>query len=119
MPPLPPEVLAWPLARGKKYHFFLCHHQGSGGNQCALLKEWLEARGCEVWYDNGQHASDRNLAGMQEGLRQSMCLLLFLSGRNETNQMPDPNGTYEGPFTRWFCHMEMATAGSATCLWSA
>ena len=25
-----------------------------------------------------------------------MCVLLFLSGRKETNRMPDPQGTYEG-----------------------
>ena len=24
--------------------------------------------------------------------------------------MPDSRGVYEGPFTRWYCHQEMATA---------
>jgi hypothetical protein len=32
--------------------------------------------------------------------------------RRETKSQPDINGQYEGPFTRWFCHEEMATAHS-------
>jgi hypothetical protein len=100
----------WPLLAGKKYHFFICHHQGSGGDQSHILKEGLEGRGCKIWYDNGQHAAERNLAGMDEGVRRSCCLLVFLSGRREANSMPDPNGLYEGVFTRWFCHKELAKA---------
>ncbi len=26
--------------------------------------------------------------------------------------MPDSSGVYEGPFTRWYCHQQMATARS-------
>jgi hypothetical protein len=33
-----------------------------------------------------------------------------LSGRKETKTLADLNGEYEGPFTRWFCHEEMAVA---------
>ena len=47
---------------------------------------------------------------MKAGVRASECLLIFLSGRKETDGQPDPAGAYEGPFTRWFCHEEMATA---------
>ena len=47
---------------------------------------------------------------MKDGVRESECLLIFLSGRKETNGKPDSNGLYEGPFTRWFCHEEMAAA---------
>ena len=73
----------------------------------------LQAMGYRVWYDNGQKADHRNLAGMKAGVRASECLLIFLSGRNETKGQPDPQGQYEGPFTRWFCHEEMATAHEA------
>jgi hypothetical protein len=44
-----------------------------------------------------------------------VCLLILLSGRKETQNQPDLNGEYEGPFTRWFCHEEMTTA-HAECL---
>ena len=143
-------------------------NQGSGGDQCNVLCLQLQALGFSVWYDNGQMADARNLPGMKLGVRQSMCLLLFLSGRCETNGQPDPHGVYEGqsgwnstciahtsdvwshsstegachsstkalcvfislslslslslcvcvcgcegPFTRWFCHEEMAAAHDA------
>ena len=35
------------------------------------------------WYDNGQNAAHRNLKGMQVGVRDSVCLLIFLSGRRD------------------------------------
>jgi GTPase SAR1 family protein len=98
------------LPDGKMFHFFICHHQGSGGDQANLLCKNLEALGYRVWYDNGQNALHRNIEGMREGVRLSVCLLIFLSGRKEKNTLADPTGDYEGPFTRWFCHEEMATA---------
>lgn len=84
------------LPDGKQYHFFICHHQGSGGNQARNLYDQLTARGCSVWYDNAVQATERNLDGMQRGVRSSATLLLFLSGREETNGQPDINGQYEG-----------------------
>ena len=39
-----------------------------------------------------------------------MTLLVFLSGRRETDGQAGPTGVYQGPFTRWFCHEEMAAA---------
>ena len=104
-------ALAVPLPPGKKHHFFVCHHQGSGGDQCSVLCHKLQARGFKVWYDNDQTAEQRNLQGMRRGVQESECLLLFLSGRKETAGQPDLNGQYEGPFTRWFCHEEMHAAG--------
>ena len=98
------------LPAGKKYHFFICHHQGSGGDQANNLHLLLTKRGYNVWYDNGQAANHRNLQGMRKGVEESVCLLIFLSGRTETDGHPDPSGLYEGPFTRWFCHEEMHTA---------
>ena len=104
-------VLAVPLPPGKRHHFFICHHQGSGGDQCSVLCRDLKARGFKVWYNNDQTADQRNLQGMRCGVQESECLLLFLSGRKETAGQPDLNGQYEGPFTRWFCHEEMHAAG--------
>ena len=114
---LPPNLP--PLATGKKWHFFICHHQGSGGDQAHLLCEWLENEGFRVWHDNSLDAEHRNLEGMKKGVRESECLLIFLSGRfesqNETTgkPVPDSAGKYEGTFTRWYCHEEMNTAHGA------
>jgi hypothetical protein len=47
---------------------------------------------------------------MKRGVRHSLSLLIFLSGRRETDGEADKAGEYEGPFTRWYCHEEMATA---------
>ena len=48
-----------------------------------------------------------------EIFRNSVVLLIFLSGRKESGGHPDPAGLYEGPFSRWFCHEEMAAAHAA------
>eukprot|EP01046_Picozoa_sp_COSAG06_P044449 COSAG06_NODE_5992_length_3164_cov_0.971289_2_plen_394_part_00 len=106
-----PPVLALPS--GKKHHFFICHHQGSGSDQCRTLELQLKSRGYKVWFDNGVSGEERTLDGMREGVRGSMCVLIFLSGRKEVDGVADPNGNYEGPFTRWFCHAEMGTAREA------
>ena len=90
--------------------FFICHHQSSGGNQARILYDQLCSLGCKVWYDNEQPATERNVDGMRRGVKRSQTLLIFLSGRKETDGEADKNGNYEGPFTRWFCHEEMATA---------
>jgi GTPase SAR1 family protein len=102
-----------PLTPPKEYHFFICHHQGSGSDQAHLLCEKLKSLGYKVWYDNGVQADARNLQGMQRGVRSSACLLLLLTGRKENAAgVPDSSGVYEGPFTSWYCHHEMATARS-------
>ena len=88
----------------------VCVRKGSGGDQSNILCKDLERLGYRVWYDNRQNALHRNLEGMKRGVRQSMCLMIFLSGRRETDGVADMNGLYEGPFTRWFCHEEMTTA---------
>ena len=99
------------LPPGKDYHFFICHHQGSGGNQAKILSQQLTEIGCKVWYDNAMRSSDRNLEGMRRGVRASVSMLIFLSGRKERDRMPDPHhGEYEGTFTRPFCHEEMHEA---------
>ena len=95
------------LPDGKRYHFFLCHHQGSGGDQCLALCRDLKRMGFQVWYDNDVAAVHRNLDGMRAGVKLSMCLLIFLSGRVEKNGSPSEDGEYEGPFSRFFCQVRM------------
>ena len=75
----------YPLSEGKEFHFFICHHQGSGGDQSMNLCTRLQQLGCRVWYDNGQSAEHRNLTGMKRGVRLSECLLIFLSGAQRPN----------------------------------
>jgi hypothetical protein len=104
------DVPEFEVGPGKRHHFFLCHHQGSGGDQTNLLCLRLQDIGYKVWYDNEQMSTERNLTGMKKGVAESECLLIFLSGRKETDTLPDSNGQYEGTFTRWFCHEEMAAA---------
>jgi hypothetical protein len=108
------QSLEFELSPGKQYHFFICHHQGSGGDQANLLCLELRKLGYFVWYDYGVVATKRNLPGMKEGVTKSECLLIFLSGRKEVVQdgegVANPAGKYEGTFTRWFCHEEMRTA---------
>jgi hypothetical protein len=94
------QALEVPLANGKSYHFFICHHQGSGGKQACILDLRLRSLGYKVWYDNAQPSEERVLKGMQEGVSNSMCILIFLSGRKETDGEADKNGLYEGTFTR-------------------
>ena len=95
---------------GDQYHFFICHHQRSGGDQVATLCRDLEKRGYSCWVDNTQHAEERNLDGMRRGVRDAQCFVIFLSGRKETNRKPDAAGQYEGTFTSWYCHQEMKEA---------
>ena len=110
---VPTAIGKFPLPAGKDFHFFICHHQSSGGNQSMILHDRLQERGYSVWYDNGVAAEERNLEGMRKGVRRSACVLIFLSGRKETKRKADQHGEYEGPFTRWFCHEEMAAAHKA------
>ena len=122
----------WDLQPGKKFHFFMCHHQTSGGDAVHALSTELESRGYKIWRDNDQHMEQRDTAGMRRGVRESCCLLLFHSGQKETvgangEAYPDAansacqhhldaadrqqcNCNYQSPFTRWFCHVEMLTA---------
>ena len=43
----------------------------------------------------------------------SLHMIIFLSSRKEIDGLVDQAGEYEGPFTRWFCHEEMASARAA------
>jgi hypothetical protein len=43
-----------PLRDGSSFHFFICHHQGSGGDQAHLVCMLLENLGYRVWHDNSQ-----------------------------------------------------------------
>ena len=94
----------------RRYHFFICHHQGSGGNQAHALFMQLKALGCSVWWDNDQEINERNLEGMRRGVRESVTLLILMTGRKERDGQPDPEGDYEGVFSRPYCHKEMRAA---------
>ena len=100
------------LPEGKQYHFFICHHQASGGNQASHLCDQLTDLGCSVWYDNAVALNERNLDGMRRGVRESVTCLIFHSGRREHDKDGKSLG-YEGTFTRWFCNEEMSTARKA------
>jgi hypothetical protein len=72
------------LPPGKRYHFFLCHHQSSGGDQCSMLCHGLKQLGFQVWYDNDQQAIHRNLQGMQDGV------ISWHNGRNRFERSQGP-----------------------------
>jgi hypothetical protein len=107
------RVLKFKLPAGKKKHFFICHHQSSGGDQAHILSELLTQMGYSVWYDNSVEPDERNIRGMRKGVRESACVLIFWSGREEVDRVPNPHGDYEGTFTRWYCHEEMTEAHRA------
>ena len=71
------------LPPNKIYHFFVCHHQGSGGEQAKILCLRLQELGFSVWYDNDKESNERNLSGMRVGVQQSMCVIVLLTGRME------------------------------------
>ena len=103
----------------RKYDFFICHHQGSGGLQARSLSDDLTRRGYTVWLDNKVDRSERTLDGMCRGVQSSRNIIIILTGRYEIYNTgnpcgPDSNGaTYQSPFSRWFCHEELKTARAA------
>lgn len=66
------------LPENMKYHCFLSYKQKSAidvvGKQFLILKN----KGYKCWFDQ-EFQGEINLANMQEGVRQSMCYILFLS----------------------------------------
>jgi len=83
-----------PLPEGCKYHFFICKHEKYGANGAMNIYYELERRGYKVWISNGVEGP--NLTTMQEAVRSSVCILLFLT---------------HGIFTRpWCMHLELYEA---------
>lgn len=100
-----------PLQPGKAYHFYVCNHDGYGGDQTTLLCDGLKLIGFKVWHDGDQTADQRNFERARRGVEGAECLLLFLSGRKETGRHPpDPKREYESPFTLPLCHEAMHAA---------
>jgi hypothetical protein len=64
-------------ARRWTYDVFITHAQATGADQCAMLARLLEARGLKVWYD--MQAEDLTLAGIEDGVRRSRNILVFMS----------------------------------------
>ena len=56
----------------------LSHGQAAAGDQVKTLCLLLRAEGCTVWYDN--EMMNRSTEAMEEGVRGSSNVVLFLSG---------------------------------------
>lgn len=83
-----------PLPEGCKYHFFICKHEKYGASGAMNVYYELERRGYKVWISNGVEGP--NLTTMQEAVRLSVCVLVFLT---------------HGIFTRpWCMHLELFEA---------
>jgi hypothetical protein len=61
----------------RQYDYFINHCQTSGQNQCHALCLLLQQAGATVWYD--MQAQDLTAQGMEEGVRQSRNVIIFLS----------------------------------------
>ena len=68
------SIIVCMLIYGTRIH---SHTQASGGDQCRALALMLEARGKRCWYDQDEEIVTK--AGMQEGVRNSKNVLVFLS----------------------------------------
>lgn len=66
------------LPAGLNYHCFLSYKQKSAIDMVGKQFYILKSKGYKCWYDQ-DFAGELNLANMQEGVRKSMCYLLFLS----------------------------------------
>jgi len=77
----------------REFDLFLNHAQHTGADQAKTLYLLLQAAGVKVWYD--MHASDLTTQGMRQGIRNSRCILLFLS---------------DGTMARPFCQKEQRWA---------
>ena len=60
------------------WDFFLSHAQATGGDQTQNIAFRLKDRRKAVWYDNAMN--DRSTQAMEEGVKCSGCVVLFLSG---------------------------------------
>lgn len=63
--------------QNRRYDFFINHCQASGQDQCRSLCMLLQASGASVWYD--MQVQDLTAEGMEEGVANSRCVLIFLS----------------------------------------
>jgi hypothetical protein len=74
-----------------RWDFFLSHGQAAAGDQCAMLCELLEQRekpdgaNYRVWYD--QTRVNRNEEDMVQGVADSSCIIVFLSGDPNCNNI--------------------------------
>ena len=73
-----PELATEPLNEPGVWDCFLSHAQATGGDQTQTTHLRLKDKGWAVWYDNAM--LDRSTAAMEEGVRNSRCFVLFLTG---------------------------------------
>lgn len=66
-----------------RYHAFLSHTQGTGGNQTRLIWAELNRLGMNIWYDQRKQELDITTDGMVEGVKKSAVFVLFLSGTGD------------------------------------
>jgi len=74
--PLAKTFAVKPMAE-RKYDVFINHCQASGQDQAKTLSLLLQIAGLKVWYD--MQAQDLTAHGMEEGVADSRCVLMFLS----------------------------------------
>lgn len=66
-----------PPGDARQYDFYINHCQTSGGDQCKVLFDALTAAGATCWFSTQRQ--DMTAQGMEEGVRNSRNLLVFLS----------------------------------------
>ena len=93
-----PKFDVVPMAE-RDFDCFLTHFQGTGQDQTGALGALLKAQGCKCWLD--MQAQDLTATGMEKGVSQSRCMLIFLS---------------DGYMGRRFCNMELRWARPAETL---
>jgi hypothetical protein len=77
---VPREKASVPLNGPGRWDFFLSHAQATGGDQTQTTFLRLH-KDHSVWYDNAM--SDRSEPAMEEGVKHSRCLVLFLTAAGD------------------------------------
>ena len=81
------------------WEFFLSQHQALGGDQANTLHHLLKGKGKTTWYD--QVMRDRSEAALEEGVKHSKFLILFLTGgpksadKSEGSETPEARAHLE------------------------
>lgn len=85
-----PVAAETPLNEPGTWELFLSHAQATGGDLAQNTNLRLVAKGKRVWYDNAMR--DRSTNAMEEGVKSSRCVLLFLTSTSsaEVTRMPRP-----------------------------
>ena len=74
---LEPLLKSEPLPPGCEYHFFICKNEAKGAPSAMNVTHSLTDRGYKVW--NSNNTESPNQAKMEEGVRKSAVVILFLT----------------------------------------